>query len=141
MFHAVLADTRTGPNSVATVFVHCHSMYRKAGPPERRCVGETEFATGVAAMCASGLYGGLRACSAIVSHADLRLGAKAGAVFDAQIAAGNGRFIGIRYQTGLDKDPGIRPTPTSPTPGLMAAKSWRERFRHLDRPRPTFHAS
>ena len=92
MFHDLLADTRTGHNVVATVFVDCHSMYRKDGPAELRCVGETEFANGVAAMSASGLYGNLRACAAIVSHVDLRLGARAGAVFDAQIAAGNGRF-------------------------------------------------
>jgi hypothetical protein len=84
-------------------------------------------------MCASGRYGNLRACAAIVSHVDLRLGARAGAVFDAQIAAGNGRFVGIRYQTGLDKDPGIRPTRTNPTPGLMADKTWREGFRELAR--------
>src|SRR5258708_20346884 len=110
MFHAVLADTRTGPNSVATVFVDCHSMYRKAGPPELRCVGETEFANGVAAMGASGLYGGLRACAAIVSHVDLRLGAKAGSVFAARIPAGNGRSTGIPYQTGPDNAPPLRPT-------------------------------
>ena len=138
MFHDLLADTRTGHNIVATVFVDCHSMYRKAGSPELRCVGESEFANGVAAMCASGLYGGLRACAAIVSHVDLRLGAKAGAVFDAQMAAGNGRFIGIRYQTGLDKDPGIRATRTNPTPGLMADKTWREGFRELDKRGLTF---
>src|SRR5438874_4871191 len=106
MFHDLLADTQTGHNITGTVFVDCHSMYRKDGPAELRCVGETEFANGVAAMSASGLYGNLRACAAIVSHVDLRLGAKAGAVFDAQIAAGNGRFVGIRYQTGLDTDPG-----------------------------------
>src|SRR5678816_1963367 len=115
MFHDLLADTQTGHNIVATVFVDCHSMYRKEGPAELRCIGETEFANGVAAMSASGIYGNLRACQGIVSHVDLRLGAKAGAVFDAQMAAGNGRFIGIRYQTGLDKDPGIRPVRTNPT--------------------------
>src|SRR5207302_4616417 len=57
MFPDLLADTRTGHNIVATVFVDCHSMYRKEGPSELRCVGETEFANGVAAMSASGLYG------------------------------------------------------------------------------------
>mgnify|MGYP000205049623 CR=1 FL=1 len=88
MFHDLLADTQTGHNIVATVFVDCHSMYRKDGPAELRCLGETEFANGVAAMSASGLYGNLRACAGIVSHVDLRLGAKAGAVLDAQIAAG-----------------------------------------------------
>src|SRR5689334_11005661 len=133
LFHDLLADTQTGHNIVATVFVDCHSMYRKEGPAELRCLGETEFANGVAAMSASGLYGNLRACAGIVSHVDLRLGARAGAVFDAQIAAGNGRFRGIRYQTGLDKDPGIRPVRTNPTPGLMADATWREGFKELDR--------
>ena len=140
MFHDLLADTRTGHNIVATVFVDCHSMYRKEGPAELRCVGETEFANGVAAMSASGIYGDLRACAKIVSHVDLRLGAKAGAVFDAQIAAGNGRFVGIRYQTGLDKDPGIRATRTNPTPGLMADATWRAGFRELARRDLTFDA-
>jgi len=36
MFHDLLADTRTGHNIIATVFVDCHSMYRKSGPPELR---------------------------------------------------------------------------------------------------------
>src|SRR5215470_12457816 len=124
MFDDLLADTQTGHNIVGTVFVDCHSMYRKEGPAELRCIGETEFANGVAAMSASGIYGGLRACAGIVSHVDLRRGAKAGAVFDAQIAAGNGRFIGIRYQTGLDTDPDIRAVRTNPTPGLMADRTW-----------------
>lgn len=140
MFHDLLADTRTGHNIVATVFVDCHSMYRKEGPAELRCVGETEFANGVAAMSASGIYGDLRACAAIVSHADLRLGSAAGKVLDAQMAAGNGRFIGIRYQTGLDKDPGLRATRTNPTPGLMADRTWREGFAELARRDLTFDA-
>ena len=54
MFHDLLADTQTGHNIVGTVFVDCHSMYRKEGPAELRCIGETEFANGVAAMSASG---------------------------------------------------------------------------------------
>jgi len=129
MFHDLLADTQTGHNIVGTVFVDCHSMYRKEGPAELRCIGETEFANGVAAMSASGLYGNLRACAGIVSHVDLRRGAKAGAVFDAQIAAGNGRFKGIRYQTGWDADPGIRNSRTDPTPELTRDRTWREGFR------------
>src|SRR5258706_16260851 len=108
MFHDLLADTQTGHNIVATVFVDCHSMYRKAGAAELRCIGETEFANGVAAMSASGIYGNLRACAAIGSHVDLRLGSKAGAVFDAQIAAGNGRFKGIPHPTRWDADPDHR---------------------------------
>ena len=140
MFHDLLADTQTGHNIVGTVFVDCHSMYRKEGPAELRCLGETEFANGVAAMSASGLYGNLRACAGIVSHVDLRLGARAGAVFDAQIAAGNGRFKGIRHQTGWDADPGIRNSRTDPTPELTRDKTWREGFRELARRNLTFDA-
>jgi len=140
MFHDLLADTQTGHNIVGTVFVDCHSMYRKEGPAEMRCTGETAFANGVAAMSASGIYGNLRACQGIVSHVDLRLGAKAGAVFDAQIAAGNGRFKGIRYQTGWDADPGIRNSRTDPTPELTRDKTWREGFKELAKRGLTFDA-
>ena len=140
MFHDLLADTQTGHNIVATVFVDCHSMYRKDGPAELRCTGETEFANGVAAMSASGLYGDLRACAGIVSHVDLRLGGKAGAVFDAQIAAGNGRFKGIRHQTGWDADPGIRNSRTDPTPELTRDKTWRAGFAELAKRDLTFDA-
>ena len=66
MFHDLLADTETGHNIVGTVFVDCHSMYRKEGPPEMRCLGETEFANGVAAMAASGTYGKTRVGASIV---------------------------------------------------------------------------
>jgi len=138
MFHDLLADTQEGHNVVATVFVDCHSMYRKDGPAELRCTGETEFANGVAAMSASGIYGNLRACAGIVSHVDLRLGAKAGPVFDAQIAAGNGRFKGIRHQTGWDADPGIRNSRTDPTPELTRDKGWREGFGELAKRKLTF---
>ena len=140
LFHDLLADTQTGHNIVATVYVDCHSMYRKDGPAELRCIGETEFANGVAAMSASGLYGNLRACAGIVSHVDLRLGARAGGVFDAQIAAGNGRFKGIRHQTGWDADPGIRNSRTDPTPGLTRDRTWREGFSELAKRGLTFDA-
>src|SRR5471032_2680192 len=140
LFHDLLADTQEGHNVTATVFVDCHSMYRKDGPAELRCTGETEFANGVAAMSASGLYGNLRACAGIVSHVDLRLGTKAGPVFDAQIAAGNGRFKGIRHQTGWDADPGIRNSRTDPTSELTRDKGWREGFKELAKRKLTFDA-
>src|ERR1700674_5129847 len=44
----LLADTGSGHNIVATVFVQARSMYRETGPAEMRPVGETEFANGVA---------------------------------------------------------------------------------------------
>ena len=91
-------------------------------------------------MSASGLYGNLRACAGIVGHVDLRLGSRAGAVFDAQIAAGNGRFKGIRHQTGWDADPGIRNVRTDPTPELTRDKTWRAGFAELAKRGLTFDA-
>src|SRR4029453_9415632 len=49
MLDDFLADTRTGHNIVATVFVEASSMYRDSGPVEMRPVGETEFVNGMAA--------------------------------------------------------------------------------------------
>jgi len=115
MFHDLLADTRTGHKR------RRHGVRRlpfdvSQGRPTGAALRRRDRIRQTAwRRCApSGLYGDLRACAAIVSHVDLRLGAKAGAAFDAQIAAGNGRFIGIRYQTGLDKDPRNPPDPHQP---------------------------
>src|SRR5690349_4816087 len=70
------ADTDSGHNIVATVFVQARAMLRASGPIELRHVGETEFVNGVAAMSASGIYGKTRHCAGIVGHADLSLGSR-----------------------------------------------------------------
>jgi hypothetical protein len=53
----LLADTGSGHNITATVYLEWLSMYRAAGPAELRPVGEVEFANGVAAVAASGTHG------------------------------------------------------------------------------------
>src|SRR5580692_2136143 len=73
----LLADTNTGHNIVATVYVQARAMYRAAGPEEMKPVGETEFVNGVAAMCASGYCGKTRVAAGIVGQADLTLGRRA----------------------------------------------------------------
>src|SRR5579872_3364959 len=92
----LLADLNTGHNVVATVYLEWLSMYRADGPAELRPVGEVEFANGVAAMAASGAFGKTRVCAGIVGTADLSLGAAVEKVLEAEIAAGGGRFRGIR---------------------------------------------
>ena len=93
----MLADIGGGThNIVSTVFIECQAMYRKAGPAEMAPVGEVEFVNGIAAMSASGNYGPCRVAEAIIGYADLRLGARVRDVLEAEIAAGNGRFRGIR---------------------------------------------
>ena len=68
----LLADLKSGHNVIGTVYMECGAMYRADGPEAVRCVGETEFVGGIAAMTASGLYGDVRACASIVGHVDLR---------------------------------------------------------------------
>ncbi len=65
-------------------------------------VGETEFVNGAAAMSASGRYGKSRLCAGIVGRADLRLGDGVARVLEAEIAAGDGRFRGIRHSVTWD---------------------------------------
>lgn len=100
----LLADTGSGHNVRATVFLECGAFYRADGPAEMKPIGETEFVGGVAAMSASGLYGETRACAGIVGTADCTLGDGVARVLEAQIAAGNGRFRGIRQSASWDAD-------------------------------------
>ncbi len=99
----LLADTGGGHNIVSTVFLECQSMFRAGGPEEMRPVGEVEFVNGTAAMSASGQYGKTRVCEAIIGWVDLMLGARVRAVLEAEIAAGGGRFRGVRYGTSYDE--------------------------------------
>ena len=43
MFDELLADTNSGHNILATVYVQARAMYRATGPEELRPVGETEW--------------------------------------------------------------------------------------------------
>lgn len=107
-----------GHNIEATVFVECNSMYRKAGPSHLQCVGETEFAVGMAAMAASGKYTSTRAAEGIIGFTDLASGERAAQALDAQIAAANGRLKGIRQRAKWDPDPAVRGAMHAQGPGL-----------------------
>jgi predicted TIM-barrel fold metal-dependent hydrolase len=130
MLDDFLADTRTGHNIVATVFVQANSMYRDSGPVEMRPVGETEFVNGMAAICASGYCGKTRVASGIVGYADLRLGSRAEPVLAALMRAGGDRFRGVRYGTA---DNSLLNPNNPPTPKILADKTFREGFAVLGR--------
>jgi predicted TIM-barrel fold metal-dependent hydrolase len=136
----LLADLQSGHNVQSTVFVECASMYRASGPEELRVIGETEFVNGAAAMAASGRYGAVLACEGIVSRADLALGSAAGRVLDAHIAAGNGRFRGIRHAAGWDASPDVRNSHTNPPEHLYAQPKFREGLKELAKRNLTFEA-
>ncbi len=131
MLDDLLADTNSGHNIVATVFVQCRSMHRAGGPEEMKPVGETEFVNGVAAMSASGQYGKTKICAGIVGHADLRLGGGVRPVQQAHIRAGGGRFRGIRHITAWDGDKTLMNPAYAPPPGLLADRTFREGFAAL----------
>jgi len=127
----LLEDIGSGHNVVATVYLEWLSMYRAGGPEEMRPVGEIEFANGVAAMSASGGYGKPRLCAGIVGHADLMLGARVAEILEAMIAAGGGRFRGIRYIASSDSDQAQWGATFARPQGLLLDKRVREGFAQL----------
>jgi predicted TIM-barrel fold metal-dependent hydrolase len=131
VFDQLLADLRSGHNVIGTVFVECDAFYRAGASAALKPVGEVEFVNGVAAQSACGMYGNLRACAAIVGHADLTLGDAALPVLEALIAAGGGRFRGIRQRSAWDRDPEVLGPSSHNPPGLYPSAEFQAGFRHL----------
>ena len=127
----ILADIRTGHDIRATVFVQARAMHRADGPEAMQPVGETEFANGVAAMCASGVYGDVRVCAGIVGFADLRLGEAVRPVLEAHLRAGGERFRGIRHIATWDPDPAMLNPAYTPTEDMLDSPAFRAGFAHL----------
>jgi predicted TIM-barrel fold metal-dependent hydrolase len=86
-----------------------------------RPVGETEFVAAIATASESLAF---RAAAGIVGHADCRLGERIEPVLLAHVAAGGGRFKGIRHSATYDA--GIAPTaPPGAPPGLFLDPAFR----------------
>src|SRR6266849_8562223 len=136
----ILADTSGGHNVESTVFIECGAMYKADGPEALRPVGETEFVNGIAAMSAAGLYGPTRVAAGIVGTADLRLGNAVASVLDAHLAAGGGRFRGIRHSAAWDADPALPGSRGNPGSGLFSRDDFRAGFKHLAPRQLTFEA-
>ena len=108
------ADTGSGHKVEKTVFLDCHSSYRRDGPRELRPIGETEYVAGVAKQ--SQKNPNQASIAAIVSHADMMLGKEVATVLEAHEAAGQGLFRGIRHsgpfeETGTLLMSGSHPCP------------------------------
>jgi len=131
LFEELRADMQSGHKVIGTVFMECGAMYRLGGEAAMRPVGETEFVNGIAAMCASGLYGDIRACAGIVGHADLTVGEKIRDVLEAHIAAGGGRFRGIRHIAASDPDPAVLGPLGARPAGLYRTSAFRRGFSQL----------
>jgi len=127
----LLADLETGHRIEATVFMQCGHAYRTDGPPELRPVGETEFIAGLAAEaarrdCATDV------CAGIVGHVDMLLGDAVAPVLEAHLAAGAGRFRGIRDVTARNEGFVASIVPPPPA-GVMADPRFGEALRHFPR--------
>jgi predicted TIM-barrel fold metal-dependent hydrolase len=141
MFEELLADTKRGHNIRKTVYIETTAMSRACGPEALRPVGETEFVNGAAAMSASGLYGEVRLCAGIVGYADLALGERVGEALAAHIAAGGGRFRGIRQAAYWDSDETIlKFVRRRPPQGLLCDPSFRDGFAQLHKHGLSFDA-
>lgn len=125
----LLADIQSGHNVVSTVFLQCVHGYRTDGPDAIKPVGETEFVAGLAREAdARGTKA--RVCEGIVGHADLLLGDDVTPVLEAHIAAGEGRFRGIRHVTARNE--AFRASIVPPPPaGIMADKAVRAAYARL----------
>src|SRR3984957_10028086 len=122
------SDIASGHNVIATVYVEARSMYRAKAPEVFRPVGEVEFANGAAAMSASGGYGPAAVCAGIVGHVNLLSGEDARPVLEAEIAAGQGRFRGIRHSSAWDSDPDVAHMYATRPKGLLLDSTFRKGF-------------
>ena len=113
------ADLGSGHHVVDTVFVECGAAYDRRTDGALAPVGETVFVTGEAERCGRQVMGG------IVAHADLRDAAHLDAVLDAHVAAGNGRFRGIRHAGSHALHPDVLMIPGRAPVELYADASFR----------------
>ena len=127
----LLADTGSGHNIVATVFLQCFWAYRTSGPEEMKPVGETDFVASVAAE-AERRRVKTRVAAGIVGYTDFRMGEKVDAVLEAHIEAGAGRFRGIRQIAARHKA-FLASMATPPDFGLMADPAFRAGFALLEK--------
>jgi L-fuconolactonase len=139
LFDEFLADVNSGHNVLASVFVDAHAMYRARGAEEMKSVGEVEFVNGVAAMAASGVFGGVMAGAGIVGGVDLTLGEKVDEVLGAHLAAGGSRYRGVRCSAMYDEDPSILGEGVG-VPHLLLDPEFRTGFKRLRRFGLTFDA-
>jgi L-fuconolactonase len=136
----LLADTNAGHNIRSTVFIQCRAFERAGGDEAFKVVGETEFVAGVAAMSDSGVYGETRVCEGIVGRADLMLGDKLEDVLDALVAAGGGRFRGIRHIVAWDSDEAVMNPGYSPPRHVLLDERFQDGLSRLGRRGLTFDA-
>lgn len=124
----LLRDIAGGHAIRATIYEECKSRYHADGDPLLRPLGEVEFAAAAGAEADRMPGTATRVCAGIVGFADLRAGAAVERVLQAQIAAGQGRFRGVRHTSAWHPDPAARGSAVLPQPGLLLDPGFRQGF-------------
>ena len=130
-----IADANAGHNIVASVYVETRVFERQHGPEALRPVGEVEFANGIGAMTATGVYCRCNVAAGIVGHVDMRLGSGVAACLDRCMTAAPDRFRGVR-QLLLEFDE-TKEFPTvigsRPPTGIMESAGFFPALRELEK--------
>ena len=135
-----LKDLQSGHNVVSTVFIECGAMYNAKFSIDENVINETEFANGVAAMSASGLYGNTKIAAGIVGCAPLLIGRKVSNILDRHISINPSRFKGVRTQAAMHPDGTIPSFRTRPIEGVYMQEKFREGFKELAKRKLSFEA-
>jgi predicted TIM-barrel fold metal-dependent hydrolase len=122
----LMADVTAGHNVRGTVYIQCGYGFRTDGPTGLKPVGETETVVRITAGAGPGI------CAGIIGFTDFRLGERVDAALEAHVAAGRGRFRGIRQSAGWD--PAILTQTSAPAqPGLLVDPAFRAGIARLRR--------
>jgi predicted TIM-barrel fold metal-dependent hydrolase len=123
-------DISGGHHIVQTVFIESRKMLKAGGPPGMMPVGETEFVRELITPAAGKPSGKTGIAAGIIGFADLTLGTAVLPILEAHIAAGGGRFKGIRYATTWDASPAIK---SSAARGIMVSPQFKKGFSVLSK--------
>ena len=127
------ADLHAGHNVRKTVFIQCGYAYRTDGPEHLKPVGETERVVAIAA-------GNPNVCAGIVGYVDFRQTDTVDEALEAHIAAGQGRFRGIRQSAGWDAAV-VSTTSSIPPQGILQDPTFRAGLAKLGKHGLTYECS
>jgi predicted TIM-barrel fold metal-dependent hydrolase len=126
----LMGDLQAGHNVRATVFIESQAMYRPGGPESLRPVGETEFVVRSILSGSGDGPGAIQPSAGIVGLVDLSAGAEVQSALEAHIAAGQGRFRGVRDPVQWDAS-SVNYGPRRPARGKLLDPRFRAGFAQL----------
>lgn len=134
-------DLDSGHRVIATVYVEAYdSGWRTSGPEQLRPVGEIEKIVGLTREPLLLSSGPCRVAAGIIGHAEMTLGDAVQDVLEAEIAAAEGRFRGVRHRTATIEGAIGKTIKDPPRPNLMLDRNFQKAVAHLGARELTFDA-